>query len=80
MNRKESHLFQKQSLQLVATVINAETIRGIDDPYQSISLFKVIPPVRPQSLLPANVPDVELISILVSSKAPKQISPAESHP
>src|SRR5207248_11681771 len=46
--RRQSYLLRKQSFQLISTSFDPPTIRGIDDPYQSLSLFEIVPPVGPQ--------------------------------
>ena len=74
------YLFQQQSLQLISAIFNPETICGIDDPYQSIGLLKIIPPVWPQRLLSADIPDVELVSVLVSSRLQNTTFAAWGHP
>lgn len=49
-------------MKLVLAVLDAQSIGGIDNPYQSICFLKVVSPVRPQSLLPANVPWIDTMS------------------
>jgi hypothetical protein len=43
-------------MQFLPAVVNSQPVGGIDHPYQCVRLLKVVPPVRPQRFLPANVP------------------------
>lgn len=52
----DSYLFLEKAVQFVSAVVNPQSIRRIDDPDQRIRLLKVVPPVRPQRFLAANVP------------------------
>lgn len=56
------HLFLQQPLELVLTVLCPHSIRRVYHPDHSVGRLKIVPPVRPQSPLPANVPDVEGVS------------------
>lgn len=51
-----THLFLEQPVQLVPAVVDAQPVGRVDDPDERIGSFKVVPPVRPQSLLAAHVP------------------------
>ena len=51
-----TYLFLEQTVEFLFAVLDAQPIRGINDPDQRIRLFKVISPVRPQRLLAADIP------------------------
>ena len=51
-----TNLFQKETGELISTIIHSETIGRIDDPNQCISLLKVVFPIRSEGLLASNVP------------------------
>jgi hypothetical protein len=54
--RRQTHLLQEQPSQFLPTIIDPQAIGCIDNPDQRVSLFKVIPPVRSQGLLAADIP------------------------
>jgi len=45
-------------MQLVSAVVDAQPVRRINYPDESIGLFKVVSPIRPQRLLASYVPCV----------------------
>lgn len=56
-------------MELFPAVIEARAIRRIDDPDDRVSRFKVVPPVRSETALAANVPFIG-IGMSVSSARP----------
>ncbi|KAI3481079.1 hypothetical protein L1887_56653 [Cichorium endivia] len=54
-------LLLEQVVELELAVGEAGGVGGIDDPDDGIRLFKVVLPVRPQALLAANIPHVEVV-------------------
>ena len=62
LGNDNTYLFQQKSFQLSFTVVNAQSIGSVHNPYQGIRLLKVVSPVRSYGLLTANVPDVQFIS------------------
>lgn len=62
------HLFQKQGLEFSHTLPYTQAVRGIYHPDQGICLLEIVSPVRSDCLLATNVPNIELISVVVSPK------------
>ena len=58
--RPSKPLLLQQHVELCLAVLQACAICGVDDPNETVGLFKIIAPVRAQRRLPADVPDVEL--------------------
>ena len=40
--------------------IKSRLVRGVDDVDEHVGVFKVVPPVRPEPALPADVPNTQL--------------------
>jgi hypothetical protein len=65
-----TNLFLQQPRQLVATVVNPLAVRRINHPDERICLLKVVLPVCPQCLLPANIPYA--VSMCLATRQPVQ--------
>ena len=52
----DTHVLEKQTVQLLLAVLHTHAIARIDDPHKCIGLLKIIPPVGPERSLTANIP------------------------
>lgn len=60
--RPPAHLFHQQVLELTLAVLHALAVGAVHHPDEAIGALEVVPPVGPQGLLAAHIPDVQLES------------------
>lgn len=60
--RHPAHLLHQQALELPLAVLHALAVGAVHHPDEAIGALKVVPPVGPQGLLAAHIPDVQLES------------------
>ena len=58
--REEADLFLQELVELGLAVGEAAPVGRVDDPDEPVGRLEVVPPVRPQRLLPAHVPNVQV--------------------
>jgi len=51
-------------VELFFTIFHSKTVPRVDDPDESVSLFKVVSPVRTKRALSTNIPCVSLNDVL----------------
>lgn len=56
----QAHLLHQQALELPLAVVHALAVGAVHHPDEAVSALKVVPPVGPQGLLAADIPDVQL--------------------
>lgn len=49
-------------MQFLSTIFDSQTVSGVDDPDECISLLEVVTPVGTECFLAADIPNVELVS------------------
>jgi hypothetical protein len=57
---KKGHLFLQQLVQLLLAILQPSPVGRVDDPDEAVRRLEVVTPVRPQRLLAADVPDVQV--------------------
>lgn len=57
-----AHLLHQQVLELPLTVLHALAVGAVHHPDEAVGALKVVPPVGPQGLLAAHIPNVQLES------------------
>ena len=60
--RPPAHLLHQQVLELPLAVLHALAVGAVHHPDEAVGALKVVPPVGPQGLLAAHIPDVQLES------------------
>ena len=50
------YIFGQKVVQLLLTIKHSQPVCAVNNPDKSISLFKVIPPIRPKGTLTTNIP------------------------
>lgn len=60
--RRPAHLLHQQALELPLTVLHALAVGAVHHPDEAVGALEVVPPVGPQGLLAAHIPDVQLES------------------
>jgi len=51
-------------LKFVAAVLEAKFVSAVNDPDQTVSLLEIVPPIRADGSLTANIPDIKLATLM----------------
>jgi hypothetical protein len=60
-NEVNQYLFLKEIMKLSLAILKPPDIRAINNPYQSICLLKVIPPIRADCFLTPDIPYIQRV-------------------
>lgn len=60
LSQAPAHLLHQQALELPLAVLHALAVGAVHHPDEAVSALEVVPPVGPQGLLAANIPDIQL--------------------